>query len=208
MRQQINLLQNELIERKPALPAEQLIAVLLITLLVAAASVWWMNARAVESRANTSQLEARLATTQETVLQLTQAMTPIEADPRLDARLKQIEQELEHLQAITQVAGGLTRSRPLSEFVAGFGRQRPEGLWLSFLHVGQAGSNLVLEGHVVNAALLPDYIAGLGTEPAFEGLRFGQLSLERHDEAGRWLDFRIIAGCSPGDCPAADGDTR
>ncbi len=207
-RQQINLLQAQLRDRKPVLPATHVLAIIALAALLSAVATYWFESVRQDASVTLQQLNAQLAQRQQALLELSESIETIEPDASLNARLLRSEQELERLRTITSIAHSLAPARPLSEFVSGFGRQRPQGLWLASLHIGSGGTDLVLQGHALEASLLPDYIAGLGVEPVFEGLRFGQLSLERQDDSTRWLDFRVVAGCRNDTCPPDGGGPR
>lgn len=194
-RQQINLLQDELQERKPVLPAQQLMlaaaaAVLLMTVL----SVW-MTQRVHAPRAELARIEAEIGSRNATITQLATLLEGRKPDPALAVEARRLERELQHLRRVAEIAMAPAAAAPLTAYMEGLGRQRPEGLWLTRITVANGGRDLALAGSALEPGLLPVYLEALGREPAFAGLTFGDLSMARSTEGQPRLDFRIAAGC-------------
>lgn len=200
MRQQINLLQDALEDRKPLLPASQVVLLMGIMLLLSVLGAGFANWRATLPAAELQQLSAEVERLRETMDSLSTSAAAITRDPTLEVKQVRLERELSHLLRMSAATASPPDATPLSAILAGTGRQRPEGLWLIRLHVSSTGS-LMMQGNVLDAALLPDYISRLGNEPAFRGLRFAELELARDIEHGDWLNFKIMAGCEGPDCP-------
>ncbi|THF63582.1 hypothetical protein E6C76_13370 [Pseudothauera nasutitermitis] len=197
-RQQINLLQAELQERKTVLPATQLLAIVGIAALLAVVLSVAANWRAQAARAEVARLQSE-ATQREAVVTVLQ--TELEArspDPALTREANRLERQLRHLRRVVELAQPQPAT-PLSGYLAGLGRQRQEGLWLTGITLANRGRDVELDGRTLSPDLLPAYLAALGQEPAFSGLAFGDLKLERSADEPRWLAFRIAAGCLAAD---------
>ena len=71
-----------------------------------------------------------------------------------------------------------------------------DGLWLTRIELGDGGRSVQLTGHALAAARVPDFLQALGTETAFDGVRFSEFSL-KNPEAGP-LEFVITPQESEG----------
>lgn len=208
MRQQINLFQDELRERKAVLPGRQVVFALLAVSALCVLAALWMAQRAATPRDELLRVNAALAERQASVAELGERLEARQPDATLAEQARHLERRLQHLRRLVDIASRPAADAPLSTFVAGLGRQRPQGLWLRGVHIGNGGADLVLHGSVIDADLLPVYLEGLGREKAFAGLSFGELDIVRGGNGGRWLDFRVIAGCRHGGCTTDGGEVR
>jgi MSHA biogenesis protein MshI len=199
MRQQINLLQVALEDRKPVLPAKQIIAIIGAVLLLSAVGAGFTHWRASGPAAELLQARSELERARVTLSSLSALAATIVRDPELQLEQAGLERELAGLRRLSAATADPPGTVTLSGILAGAGRQRPEGLWLDLMHVSSSG-DLVLRGKVLDASLLPDYISRLGRDQAFSGLRFAELELGRDGDHGRWLDFRVMAGCDSPEC--------
>ncbi len=195
MRQQINLLQDELRERKPVLPAIQLVLASAAAIVVMALVAFWMNHRLQAPRAELARLDAELQTRSAAVAQLATRLEAHKPDPGLALEARRLEERLDYLRRITAITIAPGTGQRLSAYLEGLGRQRPEGLWLTRIVVANGGTDVALGGSTLEPGLLPAYLESLGTEQAFAGLTFGDLVIARSSAEPRWLDFRIAAGC-------------
>lgn len=98
--------------------------------------------------------------------------------------------------------------RSFSGVLEGLGRQRPAALWLTRIHVGDAGARLGLGGRTLDADAVPAYLQALAGEPALSGQAFGQFLLDRGTTPTSPLMFELAtdcrslaAGCRPADQP-------
>jgi hypothetical protein len=78
------------------------------------------------------------------------------------------------------VAG--TREGP-SEYLVALARQANGRVWITGFTISEDGSALELDGRMLDASALPDYLRRLNAEPRFRGRPFAQLNL-RATEAG------------------------
>lgn len=205
MRQQINLFQDELRERKPVLPAIQLVFATAAAAVVVAAVSFWMSQRVHAPRAALAQLEAETQARSTGLAQLAARLETHKPDPALALEARRLEQRLSYLRRLTAITLAPGAGQPLSAYLAGLGRQRPEGLWLTRIVVANGGGDVALGGSALEPGLLPAYLEALGTEQAFAGLTFGDLVIERSAAEPRRVDFRIAAGCLIGAGGAASG---
>ena len=205
MRQQINLLQDELRERKPVLPAIQLVLASAAAIVVMALVAIWMDHRLQAPRAELARLDAEIQARSSAIAQLTARLEAHKPDPALALEARRLEERLDHLRRITAITIAPGAGQRLSTYLEGLGRQRPEGLWLTRIVVANGGTDIALGGSALEPGLLPVYLESLGAEQAFAGLTFGDLVIERSAAAPRRLDFRIAAGCLATASSAAHG---
>jgi hypothetical protein len=75
------------------------------------------------------------------------------------------------------------------------GRRQIDGLWLRTIVVGSGDGLLALQGATVDRRLVPQYLAALAEEHAFDGVRFDKLAMRqaRREEAPAQLMFELGA---------------
>jgi hypothetical protein len=73
------------------------------------------------------------------------------------------------------------------------GRRQIDGLWLRTIVVGSGDARLALQGATVDRRLVPQYLAALAEEHAFDGVRFDKLAIRqaRREEAPAQLMFEL-----------------
>src|ERR1700674_4154266 len=75
------------------------------------------------------------------------------------------------------------------------GRRQIDGLWLRAIVVGSGDGLLALQEATVDRRLVPQYLAALAEEHAFDGVRFDKLAMRqaRREEAPAQLMFEVGA---------------
>ena len=115
---------------------------------------------------------------------------------RAGARLKQREEMLATLRT-----GGLGNTVGFARYLAAFARRPMGGVWLTGFTIGGDESELLLNGRVLYAELVPAYIRALNREDVMRGRRVTELRMtarEERDTAGT-----TAPGANPGATPAA-----
>jgi hypothetical protein len=84
------------------------------------------------------------------------------------------------------------------------GRRQIDGLWLRTIVVGSGDGLLALRGATVDRRLVPQYLAALAEERAFDGVRFDKLVIRqaRREESPAQLMFEL--GAAGLDFPAPE----
>jgi Tfp pilus assembly protein PilN len=84
------------------------------------------------------------------------------------------------------------------------GRRQIDGLWLRTIVVGSGDGLLALQGATVDRRLVPQYLAALAEERAFDGVRFDKLAIRqaRREESPAQLMFEL--GAAGLDFPAPE----
>jgi hypothetical protein len=115
--------------------------------------------------------------------------------------------------AMSVLEGGAMGNRSgFANYLQAFSRQALDGLWLTGFTVGGTGE-VAIQGRVLSADLLPEYIQKMNKEPALKGREFSALEMRRPVvvpappvkdgeksvvAAPRYLEFNLATG-EPGD---------
>lgn len=141
----------------------------------------------------------------------------------LAAEVGRLEMELKSARdAMSVLEGGAMGNRNgFAKYLQAFSRQALDGLWLTGFTVGGTGE-VAIQGRVISADLLPEYIQKLNKEPALQGRAFSALEMRRPAVAPaapakegekpvvaglRYLEFNL-ATSEPGDGADKRGEKR
>lgn len=185
MSAQINLYHPRFLKQRELLTLANLaiVAVLLLSLLAALAG--WAAQDAVQKKAAAAAAEAQLKSAKEQVAEATKLLALRKPSPQLLAELEGAEAVLRRRSEIVRLleSGAVGSTGGFAEYLRGFARRVPEGLWLTGFSIGPDGSDMEIRGRMLNPAALPEYIRRLGAEKAFQGRSFAALTLDRPDPA-------------------------
>ncbi len=204
MSQQINLFNPAFEKRKQALSALGLLQGLGLVL-AASAAVVWFGARQVAALERTAAdakvvLDAREAKRADVF-----ARFPVPGkDPLIAGALGQAEADRSALLEAEQIlqGGELGNTHGYADYFRAFARARVNGLWLTGASIAGAGKEIEigLQGRVVQADLLPQYISALSRESALQGKSFARLDMAT---AQLPAQAAVAAPALPGAAPAA-----
>ncbi len=141
----------------------------------------------------------------------------------LVVEVERLEMELKSARdAMSVMEGGALGNRSgFASYLRAFSRQALDGLWLTGFTVGGTGE-VAIQGRVISADLLPEYIQKLNKEPALQGRAFSALEMRRpavvpappvkDGEKGavmtpRYLEFNLATG-EPADGAEKRGEKR
>ncbi len=141
----------------------------------------------------------------------------------LATEVARLEMELKSARdAMSVLEGGAMGNRNgFARYLQAFSRQSLEGLWLTGFTVGGTGE-VAIQGRVISADLLPEYIQKMNKEPALQGRAFSALEMRRPTAvpaapakegekpvvaAPRYLEFNL-ATSEPGDGADKGGEKR
>jgi hypothetical protein len=180
MARQINLINPALRKTRDWLSALPLaVAAVALLVLVAAAGI---AAKTIASakHAEAEQLVADQKQAQEALLATTQQVAGRKADPQLAAELAKVRAQAQRQQEILVRldSGTVGDTRGFSEYLRGFARQVPQGLWLTGFKIGAGGHDMEVRGRMVSPPLLTEYVRRLNTEGAFRGHSFAGLEIQ------------------------------
>lgn len=135
---------------------------------------------------------------------------------RLELDLKSARDSMSVLES-----GALGNRSGFANYLQAFSRQTLDGLWLTGFTVSGSGE-VAIQGRVLSANLLPEYIQKMNKEPALQGRAFSALEMRRPaltpavaakegEKAAavvpRYLEFNLTTG-EPGDGADARGEKR
>lgn len=111
----------------------------------------------------------------------------------LETELARLDRRVKEQSSVIQVLEGDDTgfTRGFSGFLEGFARRRVDGLWLTGFEISDGGHALNIDGQALDAALVPVFVQELSGEPAFGGLSFGDLRVERPVETGSAYAFSL-----------------
>lgn len=141
----------------------------------------------------------------------------------LAAEVARLEMDLKSARAAMGVleGGALGNRSGFASYLQAFSRQALDGLWLTGFTVG-GGGEVAIQGRVLSADLLPEYIQKMNKEPALQGRAFSALEMRRPEvapaspvkdgertvvAAPRYLEFNLTTG-EPGDGADKHGEKR
>lgn len=226
MSQQINLLNPSLRKPRDWLAATPL-AIACCSVLVLVAVVYAsarMQADGLERAAAGQATQLKVG--QERLVAVAKTVAARKPNAQLAADLASARTELQGRQAIMAVldGGAIGDTRGFSDYLRGFARQVPSGLWLTGFTIGAGGSEMEIRGRMLDPATLPEYIHRLNAEPAFQGRSFAALSIQRpEDKTGAqtsaassaapsaappsYVDF-VLMQSGPATAPAAAAENK
>lgn len=150
--------------------------------LLAAGWAYWQNDQAATAlRALEPQLQAARAQSK----QLSTRIAEHQPDTKLQAELVDNRNRLEARgEVLALLKRGLSpESSNQADWLRGFARQIPNGLWLTAFSINSETGALEIHGRTTNPALIPEYIRRLNAEKAFQGRTFAALDISNDQAA-------------------------
>lgn len=181
MSQQINLINPALRKTHDWLTATPLAIatgiMLAIVILATVSAKMNADARLAEAERSVATLKA----SQDRLLSLSKEVGELRPDQKLADELSNALTLLTlRTEVIAALEGGsFSNSAGFAEYLRGFARQAPSGLWLTGIVMGSGGDEMEIRGRMLNPAALPDYIQRLNSEKAFNGRSFSNLAILR-----------------------------
>jgi hypothetical protein len=185
MSAQINLYHPRYLRQRDPLTLINLVLVAGVCYLLLAAVAGWAWQGMAQRRDAAAAVEGQLKLVREQFAASTKAAAQRRSDPGVQAELARAEALLRNRSEIARLleGGAIGSSGGFADFLRGFARQTPDGLWLTGFTIGTGGNDIEIRGSTLDAALLPDYIRRLGTEKAFQGRSFAALTMNRPEPA-------------------------
>lgn len=183
MSAQINLYHPRFLKQRDTLTLGNvtLAAALLYAALAIGGGWAWQDAAAHREAAAAA--EAQLKSAREQLEAATKAAATRKPSAQLIADADGAEAMLRRRGEIARLleSGAIGSTGGFTDYLRGFARQAPDGLWLTGFTIGAGGNDMEIRGSMLNPAALPDYIRRLGTEKAFQGRSFAALTMNRVD---------------------------
>lgn len=184
MSQQINLLNPAFRKTRDWLTAAP-IAIAAGVLLASLAAAAVLTATKADSLQRTAdQQAASLKSAQERLTTLSKAAAEGKPNPQLATDLANARAMLKGREDVMKILEGGTLGNigGFAEYLRGFARQSPNGLWLTGFTIGAGGNEMEIRGRMFDPSVLPEYIRRLNSEQVFQGRSFSALTIKRPDE--------------------------
>ncbi|HTJ97095.1 MAG TPA: PilN domain-containing protein [Rhodocyclaceae bacterium] len=181
MSQQINLFDASLQKQFDPWTAHNVgsvVAVLLaITVLWGGWTYWHKSTLTQQS----NELAPQLETAQNEVKQLGEQLRTLKPD---NALLQELDDARARLMARSEVLeilkkGLAPEATSQADWLRGFARQVPNGLWLTAFNINTDTNALDIRGRTIDPALIPEYMRRLSAEKPFKGRTFAALEIAK-----------------------------
>lgn len=185
MSQQINLLNPIFHKTFDWLTAAPLAIATCALLMIIGGATAWASIRADSQEQAANQRSKTLKDNQERLVAMGKMIAESKPNEELANELANTIGLLRTREEVVKVLeeGTIGSTVGFAEFLRGFARQTPNGLWLTGFTIGPAGSEMEIHGRMLTPAALPEYIRRLKTEPVFQGRSFASLTIQKPDEA-------------------------
>ena len=181
MSQQINLYEERLRPSREPLTGRRLaLAVVLVLAVMAAWGV--VERRAADAAvAQLAGAQAEVAASQQKLASLGKSLAERKLPDALKAQIDSARARVASHPAVMTLldAGHLGNETGFSGVMRGFSHLASNDLWLTGFSVAAGGREIEIRGRLLDAGTLPQYVQRLADEPAFKGLRFAALDLQR-----------------------------
>lgn len=191
MNQQINLYLPEFRQKKDWLDLNNmvsLVGIMVIVLLLVTAVEYWQLSGLEKELMNRQQ--QRIELTEETE-RLQESFGVQSEDPQLRAQVNALESELQDKEVLMTFLDGrnIGSTAGFSEYLADLARFHLAGLRLTGINLSGGGNQVVINGEVLNAELVPLYLQNLRRGQSFAGKEFEMLRIrdvetQQNGEAG------------------------
>lgn len=183
MSAQINLYHERYLKQRDLLALANVVGAAVALLVALGAYGAWAWRDAAARQAEAAAAEVTLKQVKEQLEAQAKAASTRKPSPQLAAEVASAEALLARREQIVKLleGGDMGSTAGFAEYLRGFARQAPEGLWLTGFTIGGGGKDMEIRGRMLNGAALPEYIRRLGTEKAFQGRSFAALTVNRPD---------------------------
>lgn len=184
MSQQINLYNPAFRKVRDWLSAAPVAIVACVMLASVASAAVWARSKADSLQHTADQQAASLKASQERLVSLSKAATESKPDAQLAADLDKARGILKGSEEVMKIleTGTLGNISGFAEYLRGFARQTPTGLWLTGFTIAAGGSEMEIRGRMLDPSALPEYIRHLNSEKVFQGRSFSALTIKRPED--------------------------
>jgi hypothetical protein len=200
--QQINLFNPIFRKQKKYFSSVTMAQALAIILLACALLAVDASIRMRALARQAAETDALLAARQQRLTEVKVQFAPRQKSTTLAAEILEAQQELVMLQnaSATVQRGGFGDTIGFSPYFRAFARQSIDGLWLTDVRLASGGSAIGIQGNVLQAPLVPQYMGRLASEPVMKGKSFATLAM---DAVAPPSTARLDGGAAPAAASAA-----
>lgn len=194
MRQQVNLYHPMFRKQEKVFSAKTLLQSTLIILIGVVMFSVYAKWQVIALESELENLEQQQSNNLRRIERLSKQFPAKQKDARLEARVKEMQQESSTKQRLIQVLStrsfGVTTG--FSSHLEGLARQHLDGMWLKRINLIDGGSRLSLAGSTFAPELIPQYLQRLSAEEVFAGAEFQTFKMQRAADK-RSIDFTLMA---------------
>lgn len=139
----------------------------------------WAHWRQAGIEHELGSIEPQVQAARSEVLQLGKQISGYQPDSRLQAALDESRIRLEsRTQVLALLRKGMSSDNDSpADFMRGFARQIPPGLWLTAFAINTDSGALEIHGRTIEPRQIPEYVRRLNAEQAFQGRTFSALEI-------------------------------
>ncbi|WP_020675467.1 PilN domain-containing protein [Geopsychrobacter electrodiphilus] len=193
MRQEINLYQDSLRDKKIPLSAGAMVFIVGLTLMAMLVILVGMRWQQKNLFAELAVLKAQHTKLSSEVQMFKTNTPPRSKNPQLEVELAQLRLELAGRKPLLDYFAN-TDSAPahgFSPLLEGLARYPFDGVWLTQITLNTLKKQVNLAGSATRAELVPAYLRYLGEKQVFIGQSFASMKLTRLKENLHQVDFRL-----------------
>ena len=198
MSQQINLFNPIFLKQKKYFSVTTMLQALGLIVLGSALFFAYAVYQVAQLSRQADEMSKNYVANQTKLANLTKEFSPQQSGKQLEDELKQLEAQATAQAAVLNLlkSGELGNTEGYSEFMRAFARQSITGLWLTAFDITGDGTQMSLNGAVVNPQLVPEYIQRLGKEKVMHGKTFSTLQMQQPKKDGdrlvpRYVEFNL-----------------
>ncbi|GAB4175951.1 MAG: hypothetical protein OHK0026_11590 [Rhodocyclaceae bacterium] len=187
MSRQINLYNRALRAKREFITGYTLILGLAVIVLGLALTYGYYQFRLGQMAREAARVEQDLKQQRDELARLSEEAARVRRSPKIAAELAALEARLKAHEEVARAldAGVLGSASGFSELLRALARQSLDGLWLTGLSIGAAGTQLTIEGRTLDPELVAEYIRRLGAEASMRGRGFDALHIAPPEPAAQ-----------------------
>ena len=216
MSRQINLFNPALIKRRDEVNARLLAGLSLAALLLILAVFGYTQYQVTELARQQTLVAEQLKASQTRLVEATQKFVPHQPSATLRDEIAGLEGRLEmHQQVLDYLQQDKFGSHDgFSGYMRALARKNISALWLTGFTIDHDSREMILHGRSLQPELVSQYIAQLGSDPAFHGRTFTAFNLGLPKEAKtelaavpatQFIEFELKSVREPEEKPPVDG---
>jgi Tfp pilus assembly protein PilN len=190
--QHVNLYQSQFKPKKVILPAEQLLMLAALPLLVLILLSIYLSYSQQNRAEQLENQQAQVEQQQIYLNNLTQQLNTQTQNPLLLAEEKDLQQQLQSKTLLLKLLNNKTlgNQKGFSTMLIALSQQHVENLWLTHFSLLDSGEFIALQGRAYTSDLIPQYIDNLAKSEQFHGKNFSVFQLNQ-DEKSAYFDFKL-----------------
>ena len=196
MAQQINLFNPLFLKREKHFSARTMVQALALLAVGVLGFYGYAAMQTASLQRVAFETEKRALAQREQLIQLGRQFSPQGRSKLLEDEAARLEARIKSRRDLLGVmeGGALGNTEGFSRFLAAFARRGMEGVWLVGLSISGDGSELLVNGRVLHAELVPAYASALHKEEVMRGRQVEELKLTAHEGAAAAPEGRQAAG--------------